>query len=368
MIFRLRSAGGGECRPHGDRLRLLHLFINRFDERVAVKQAFFPREKRAGAMDRSRPSCSVRMDESGSGYFFVSAYERGLSFPDFHDVRVQINCGEKQFSLPPVDIKAGSLFFYPFHLSVAGVDFDYVLAQPIAKVAQGEQTICYFMEIPGIAPSLSASGEVTQLPVDTVGFEKGNVQVIVLSKAKAMRFHLIGNHVVFAKGSVYTDGHAVRCEAAEGYFSVDGETKEIVKKDLSSLIALEETSKVSLPYGYYLYSYGKRRYYRLKIDRKLLENRFDVKLTFSFTGLNLQVFGGKRLLHDCFNTDGEVVMCLREYRREIARYGELLIKAVPAARHGVGNVYHEIEMEPGVVSLRLLRAEEIMVVERELTM
>lgn len=116
------------------------------------------REKRAGAMDRSRPSCSVRMDESGSGYFFVSAYERGLSFPDFHDVRVQINCGEKQFSLPPVDIKAGSLFFYPFHLSVAGVDFDYVLAQPIAKVAQGEQTICYFMEIPGIAPSLSASG------------------------------------------------------------------------------------------------------------------------------------------------------------------------------------------------------------------
>ena len=140
------------------------------------------------------------------GYFFVSAYERGLSFPDFHDVRVQINCGEKQFSLPPVDIKAGSLFFYPFHLSVAGVDFDYVLAQPIAKVAQGEQTICYFIEIPGIAPILSASGEVTQLPVDTVGFEKGNVQVIVLSKAKAMRFHLIGNHVVFAKGSVYTDG------------------------------------------------------------------------------------------------------------------------------------------------------------------
>ena len=84
--------------------------------------------------------------------------------------------------------------------------------------------------------------------------------------------------------------------------------------------------------------------------------------------MNLQVFGGKRLLHDCFNTDGEVVMCLRDYRRELARYGELLIKAVPAARHGVGNVYHEIEMEPGVVSLRLLRAEEIMVVERELTM
>lgn len=28
----------------------------------------------------------------------------------------------------------------------------------------------------------------------------------------------------------------------------------------------------------------------------------------------------------------------------------------------MGNVYHEIEMEPGVVSLRLLRAEEIMVV------
>ena len=38
-------------------------------------------------------------------------------------------------------------------------------------------------------------------------------------------------------------------------------------------------------------------------------------------------------------------MRLREYRREIARYGELLIKAVPAARHGVGKLsHHEIEM------------------------
>lgn len=216
--------------------------------------------------------------------------------------------------------------------------------------------------------ALSVNGAVTQLPVDAVGFQQGNVQVIVLSKAKAMQFHLIGDHVVFAKGSVYTDGHAVRCETTEGYLSVDGETREIARKDLSSLIALEETSRVPLPYGYYLYSHGKRRYYRLKVDRQLLKDRFDVKLTFSFTGLNLQVFGGKKLLNDYFNTDGEFVMRLREYRREIARYGELLIKAAPAARHGVGNVYHEIEMNPGAVSLRLLRVEEVTVAEQSLTM
>ena len=93
-----------------------------------------------------------------------------------------------------------------------------------------------------------------------------------------------------------------------------------------------------------------------------------MKLTFAFTGLNLQVFGGKKLLNDYFNTDGEFVMCLREYRCEIARYGELLIKAAPAARHGVGNVYHEIEMKPGAVSLRLLHAEEVTVAERGLNM
>lgn len=43
----------GECRAHGDRLRLMHLFINSFDPEVCTKQAFFPEWRSADPADIS---------------------------------------------------------------------------------------------------------------------------------------------------------------------------------------------------------------------------------------------------------------------------------------------------------------------------
>ncbi len=123
----------GECRAHGDRLRLMHLFIRDFDNEICTKQAYFPQWKSNNPNDTSFLKCSVRADENGSGYFFASTYEKGLKYNDFDNVNVTFNIGNKTVCLPSIDIKAGSMFFYPFNIKLGSVNFDYILAQPIAK-------------------------------------------------------------------------------------------------------------------------------------------------------------------------------------------------------------------------------------------
>lgn len=356
----------GECRAHGDRLRLLHLFINSFDTDIAVKQAFFPAEKRVGPEDVSLPSCSVRMDETGAGYFFVSTYERGLRFPDFHDVQIQLQSAGQSIELPAIHIKSGSMFFYPFNLLVEQLKIDYVLAQPLVKTQSDGVTDLYFAEIKGISPQLCINGEKTDLPVNKAVSVCENIRITVLSKPRAMQLHLADGKVFFADGTAYTADGKAYCETVSGFLETGSGVVHAEQKDLRNSFTLSEIPPVRLPHGYYLYSHGKRRYYKLRFDKNILKDKFDIRLCFAFTGLNLQVFSGETLLNDYFNTDGNFVMRLGEYRKYIEHSGELIIKAAPATHCGVGHVYNEIDIPAGKISLTLSRADEVQVLSATL--
>lgn len=318
----------GECRPHGDLLRLMHLFTQYFDTEICTKQAYFPKWKSADPNDISFLKCSVRMDENMSGYFFVSTYEKGLKYDDFKNVSVTLNMNSKQFALPDINVQPGAMLFYPFNLNIGDVHFDYILAQPIARLEQNGEMVCYFAECEGIKPKYSVNGIVKDIPLDEEGICEENIRMIVLPIEKVNRFHIANNRAFFADGTVYTDENTVYCEKKENI-------------DLSDKIKFRQCDKVKLPYGYYLYSHGKRQYYELKMDSKLLDNYFDIELQFDFSGLNLQVFSGDILINDYFNIDGNFVMRLREYKDYIAQ-GPLIIRTAERTKFGVGNVYQEI--------------------------
>lgn len=332
----------GECRPHGDRLRLMHMFINTFDKNIAAKQTFFPVEQRKNVTDISMPSCSVRIDKDGSGYFFVCAYERGLEFKDYSDISSVIKYDNKTINLPKIDIKKNSMFFYPFNLRIGNTVFDYILAQPITKISENGKTICYFMQIDGIEPKLS----INHIIYDA-NYSNDELQIIVLSKEEAMQLHCYKNKVFFEEGTVYCEDETVFRERA------------VENPNLSKYVRLYDRAKVNLPYGYYLYSYGKRKYYTLRVDKEILDNYYDAELTFEFSGLNLQLFCGKTLLDDYFNTNGRYVIRLREFEDYIKSGEEFILKTAAPTKFGVGNVYNEISLKPGKNSLKLIATKEI---------
>ena len=337
----------GECRPHGDLLMLMHLFAQYFDPEICTKQAFFPRWKSADPTDISFLKCSVRMNAQMSGYFFSSTYEKGLAYKDFTNVNVTVEMNGKELALPQINVKAGSMFFYPFNMEIDGVHFDYILAQPIAKLAQNGETVCWFVQCEGIEPKYSSGGKVKEIPVDEEGVTEGSVRIIVLPIEKAKTLHIVNGQAVFADGTVYCDNGTMICEKKEDF-------------DYSGRIKLSRCGKVSLPHSYYIYSHGKKQYYTLEIDPSLLEECFDIEPQFDFSALNLQVFSGKTLINDWFNINGNFVMRLREYKDYIKR-GKLMIRTAERTKFGVGNVYQEIMPPKRETHLKLAAVKKIAV-------
>ncbi|MGN0462599.1 MAG: beta-galactosidase [Ruminococcus sp.] len=319
----------GVCRAHGDRLRLMHLFISDFDNEICTKQAYFPRWKSSDPNDISFLKCSVRADENGSGYFFASTYEKGLKYKCFKDVNVTFKINDKTVNLPSMDVKAGTMFFYPFNIKLGAVNFDYILAQPLAKAKIEGKTVCYFAECEGIEPKCSVDGKKIPLDFSETGTEIDDVRIIVIPYNKAKQFHFISEKAYFLEGTVYCDNGRIYCE-------------QITDTDLKNEITLTKTSKQKLPYNYFLYSTGKRSYYELKLPEDILKNRFDVVLEFDFDGLNLQVFSDKTLINDYFNIDRKFVMHLRDYKEYIENGNTLTIRTAPKTKFGISNVYNEI--------------------------
>lgn len=318
----------GECKSHGDLLRLMHLFARYFDTQICEKQAYFPRWKSTDPNDISFLKCSVRCDENLSGYLFASAYEKGLKYNDFGNVSVTLHAEEKRLVLPAIHVKAGAMFFYPFNMDIGGVHFDYILAQPIAKFEQNGETVCWFTACEGIKPRYSVDGTAADIPVDDSGVLIGNVRIIVLPANKAKKLHITDGKIFFCEGTVYSDNGIVCCEKKQN-------------ADFKDEIRFTRCEKVSLPHGYYLYSHGKRQYYALQIEPRIFDDCFDVELAFDFSALNLQVFSGKTLINDYFNIDGHFTMRLKEYRNYIKK-GPLIIRTVDRTKFGIGNVYQEI--------------------------
>lgn len=339
----------GVCRAHGDRLRLMHLFINSFDKDLPVKQPFFPKYDFSNPDDSSFLRCSVRVDDNLSGYFFVSAYEKFFEYQDFNNVNVDVVSGDKIIKLPEINVKAGSMFFYPFNMKIGNTHFDYILAQPVAKTLIGNKTICYFIECEGIVPRYSVNGVEKSLAFDENGTDIGDVRIVVIPYNKAKKFHFINDKAYFINGTVYCDNGKIYCEKS--------------KPINSEHIKLKKIRRQSLLHNYYLYSNGLRKYYELTLPENILENCLDISLEFYFEGLNLQVFSGKTLINDYFNIDKKFTMHLRDYKQYLENNNTLIIKTAPKTKFGISAVYSDIPIPVYSNKLVLSHVDKVKCVE-----
>lgn len=168
-----------------------------------------------------------------------------------------------------------------------------------------------------------------------LSFDKENiiddVSIIVIPFEKAKNFHFINGEPYFLDGTVYCDNGTVYQE-------------QISAIDLKDEIEFSKTQKRKLPYNYFLYSTGKREYYKLVLPKDILKDNFDIRLEFDFLGLNLQVFSADTIINDYFNIDKKFVMYLRDYKKYIEKDNTLIIRTSPKTKFGISNVYNEIDI------------------------
>jgi hypothetical protein len=340
------------------RLKNLNYFLNTFGESFAAMQPFCnPLPEKAD--DFSSPRCSVRINEKGEGYFFISSYERNHPTKDFEALNVELDTPQGKILLPSVNVKAGSMFFYPFNFFAGGILFDYILARPIAKVAYDGMTRYYFEEIDGVNARYCINGEKGFLPVRktavmSFGTGKDKTEIYLLSHKDANDFYLVNNKVYFTSAVViggdnpqivYRNGDYLR---TDGYEKTFGGCKE-------GDVRLLPGTPGFLPFKHYMFARGRSRYFHLKVPEDILSDCEDALLEFSFEGNSLQVFAGRSLINDTFNIDRKFVMSMKYYREDIKKYDFFVIRTKPFKR--MKKPYTEFDAEYGNAMLRLGNVE-----------
>lgn len=316
-------------------LKNLNYFLNSFGEEFARMQPFCNPLKK-DVYDVDTPKCSVRMNEAGAGFFFISSYERGLKTKAFSALSVTLDTPQGTVKLPTLDVKAGSMFFYPFQMEIGGRRFDYITAKPICKTVAADKETWYLEEIDGVAAELSEKGQVSRLINQKWKQADKEYAIVLLSAAEAARFYMVGGRVFYTEATVIGGDSPVR----------------ICKQETSTAgVTLTLCKKTKLPYNHYLYARGKRRYYALSVPKNMLENCYDAVLDFSFAGNSLQMFAGGKLVNDYFNVDGTCTVSLKYYKEQIEKGGGFLIKTAPFTQGK--KIYTEFPHAFGDASLTL---------------
>jgi beta-galactosidase len=133
------------------KLKVFNYFLNDFGADLAPMVVHAPAIRPASPADLSVLRLSVRSEEQ-KGFLFVNNYVRGYSMPARKATQVRIKLPGEILNVPdsPVNIPSGAYFIWPFNMKLGAATLRYSTAQLFARIANGTETIYFFVAVPGI--------------------------------------------------------------------------------------------------------------------------------------------------------------------------------------------------------------------------
>lgn len=133
------------------KLKVFNYFLNDFGTDLAPMTVHAPAIRPASPADLSVLRLSVR-SEGQKGFLFVNNYVRGYPMPSRRAAQVKIKLPGETLNVPdsPVDIPSGAYCIWPFNMKLGAATLRYSTAQLFARIANGPETIYFFVAVPGI--------------------------------------------------------------------------------------------------------------------------------------------------------------------------------------------------------------------------
>lgn len=239
----------GQYRPTYHELRLQHLLLADFGDRIAPMDSALPERRPAGQGDRETLRWAVRTD-GVSGFLFVNNHQPHEPLPDHPDTAftVEFPDDSEALTLPsaPVTVPSGAYFCWPLRLDVAGLRLEWATAQPVCTVDADGRTVLVLAATDGIAAELALdastvasvsapSGDLT--PVDgrllVTGLRPGTDALVEVDTADGGRVGLLvldaatartayrgrawgAERLVLSEAGVVFDREEVRLHGADG--------------------------------------------------------------------------------------------------------------------------------------------------------
>ncbi|MFA6873466.1 MAG: beta-galactosidase, partial [Bacteroidaceae bacterium] len=141
----------GQVNLHYHLLRRLHLFLKDFGSELTSMNPTFPDDAPTNFKSDSTLRWCVRSN-GRKGYVFVNNYHRLKTLTPKKRIQFNIDLqdGILKFPSSPITIPSNSSFFWPFNMSLNGLNLLYATAQPIAKLNRDNVLTVAFVACNGI--------------------------------------------------------------------------------------------------------------------------------------------------------------------------------------------------------------------------
>ena len=199
--------GGLEGRMYRN-LRLIHLFLQDFSDRLAPMQTVLPQGwEDILPEDRQSVRYCARMKDSGGFLFFVNFQDHDDARSVQKDISIDLNLNSSRLRIPSeggFDLPKDASLILPFNLKLDSLLLRYSLCQPLCWIDDKGRSHYFFFALEGIKAEYCFEDET--ITVDNPGFgstfEKGGVLITTLTREQALNTARIGGKLVISPATV----------------------------------------------------------------------------------------------------------------------------------------------------------------------
>lgn len=324
-------------------LKILHLFLNDFGDKIAVMEAMIP----AGSASPEKRATGVRFSiraKNGSGFLFLNNYQRNQKLEISEGIAFSLHFDGRTIRFPELDLAGRRYCILPFNLEIGGITVASATAQLLCKTSWEEQEYYFFFSYPGIQPVFIFKGEkIGAIDARHAELRKernrwrvtvtkpGTEALIRIRNVAGKRLNIVTLSRVEAENCWKADvWDRERIFISDADLAFTGETLQLRSNERQridfSVFPAPELPILSSPASYSVGQDGIFRRYELrqqfaplpiqvkqtglaseeaqeweiKVPRFELEDLDDLLLCIDFVGDTARLYLGERLLADCF--------------------------------------------------------------------
>jgi beta-galactosidase len=217
----------GEMRVHHRELKLLHLLLANWGERLAPMTPILPGTNAAvKPEDVDTLRWAVRTD-GRSGFVFLHNFQDHVENRDLTDLRLELHHGAGHPLTFPHEgtftLRRGASGILPFNLDLDGLALRSATVQPLTVLRRGSEQHHVFMTVEGMKPELVFAGDQTFATADdSVATHRDDVTIVTGGVEQSFRFRAGDRHFLvipreLAVTLVHADESRVMFADADGF-------------------------------------------------------------------------------------------------------------------------------------------------------
>ncbi|SHH23900.1 Glycosyl hydrolases family 35 [Chryseolinea serpens] len=184
----------GDIREHYRSLKLLHMFLDSYGDKLAPLQSSLPVANPEKADDVTTLRYAVRSGPN-TGFVFMHNFQDHIDVKDIADVQLKIKTATEPIVIPAkgaFTLKAGASAILPFNLDLNGLLLKSATVQPLTKLERNGAVHYVFFSNDGFKPMLVFDGIKKVKGENCVISASGNTTLVQGTEGKVFSFSMDG--------------------------------------------------------------------------------------------------------------------------------------------------------------------------------